>query len=67
MAKLGMRVATAGLVGKDDLGEAVARRLRSAGIDTSAVFVNEGAQTSSTSATVPITGSEGYFRVQGQQ
>src|SRR3954451_18504365 len=46
MAKLGMHVATAGRVGKDDLGEAVVRRLRSAGIDTSAVFVNEGSQTS---------------------
>jgi hypothetical protein len=29
-------------------------------------WVNEGTATSSTSATVPIAGNEGYFRVQGQ-
>ena len=29
-------------------------------------WANEGATTSSTSASVPISGSEGYFRIQGQ-
>ena len=29
-------------------------------------WTNEGAQSTATSATVPITGNEGYFRVQGQ-
>jgi hypothetical protein len=33
---------------------------------TGGSWVNEGAATSSTSATVPITGNEGFFRVQGQ-
>src|SRR5687768_17594900 len=46
MAKLGMRVASAGLVGKDLLGAAIVDRLKDAGVDTLAVFVNDRAQTS---------------------
>ena len=38
MAKLGMNVAAAGLVGQDVLGAAMIDRLRQAGVDTSAVF-----------------------------
>src|SRR3712207_1566859 len=48
MAKLGMRVAAAGLVGKDVLGTAVTEKLRAEGVDTSAVFAVERAQTSAT-------------------
>src|SRR5215471_12568893 len=48
MAKLGMRVAAAGLVGKDVLGNAVVERLQNEGLDTSAVFATEKAQTSAT-------------------
>src|SRR4051812_42094726 len=65
MAKLGMRVATAGLVGKDDLGEAVARRLRAAGVDTSAVFVNEGAQTSASVVAVEPGGERVFYHTPG--
>lgn len=65
MAKLGMRVSTAGLVGKDDLGEAVARRLRSAGIDTSAVFVNEGSQTSGSVVAVEPGGERVFYHCPG--
>src|SRR6187200_2128870 len=46
MAKLGMRVAAAGLVGKDVLGAAMAEKLRAEGLDTSAVFSDERSQTS---------------------
>src|SRR5687768_5860213 len=56
MAKLGMKVATVGLVGADDLGEAMVRRLRSAGVDTSAVFVDERAQTSASVVAVEPDG-----------
>ena len=35
MAKLGMQVAAAGLVGDDILGNAILERLQSAGLDTS--------------------------------
>src|SRR5687767_10332734 len=38
MAKLGMKVAAAGLVGDDVLGAAVVERLKLSGLDTSAVF-----------------------------
>ncbi len=48
MAKLGMRVAAAGLVGKDVLGNAIAEKLRAEGVDTAAVFTDGRAQTSAT-------------------
>jgi len=46
MAKLGMKVAAAGLVGNDVLGAAVTERLRQAGLDTTAVFTSDKGQTS---------------------
>src|SRR5687768_10046218 len=61
IAKLGMRVATAGLVGADDLGEAMVRRLRAAGVDTSAVFVNEHAQTSASVVAVEPDGERVFY------
>src|SRR3954470_23947417 len=48
MAKLGMNVAAAGLVGDDVLGTAVIERLRQFGIDTSAISFNPSGQTSAT-------------------
>src|SRR5258708_37304923 len=48
MAKLGMRVAAAGLVGNDVLGMAGVDRLKGAGLDTSAVFTTGKGQTSAT-------------------
>jgi sugar/nucleoside kinase (ribokinase family) len=65
MAKLGMSVATAGLVGADDLGDAMVRRLRSAGVDTSAVFVNERAQTSASVVAVEPDGERVFFHTPG--
>jgi sugar/nucleoside kinase (ribokinase family) len=65
MAKLGMRVATAGLVGADDLGDAMVRRLRTAGVDTSAVFVNEGAQTSASVVAVEADGERVFYHTPG--
>src|SRR5579884_4138949 len=48
MAKLGMKVAAAGLVGQDVLGKAVVERLVEIGIDTSSVFTRSEKQTSAT-------------------
>src|SRR3954453_14662842 len=41
MAKLGMKVVAAGLVGQDVLGAAVIEKLRAEGLDTAAVFPTE--------------------------
>ncbi|HXE51734.1 MAG TPA: carbohydrate kinase family protein [Tepidisphaeraceae bacterium] len=65
MAKLGMKVAAAGLVGNDVLGAAVIERLRQAGIDTSAVFSNDQAQTSATIVAVEPGGERCFFHVPG--
>src|SRR5437870_2838828 len=48
MAKLGLDVAAAGLVGKDVLGVAVTERLRQMNVDCSHVFPDDRAQTSAT-------------------
>src|SRR5215203_1671832 len=48
MAKLGARVAAAGIVGTDVLGAAVVERLKQAGLDTSCVFADARQQTSAT-------------------
>jgi sugar/nucleoside kinase (ribokinase family) len=65
MAKLGMSVAAAGLVGKDVLGSAVIDRLKQAGVDTSAVFASEESQTSSTVVSVEPGGERVFFHVPG--
>lgn len=65
MAKLGMRVAAAGLVGNDVLGAAVVDRLKQAGIDTSAVFTSDAAQTSATVVAVEPGGERCFFHVLG--
>ena len=65
MAKLGMNVAAAGLVGSDILGNAVIERLKQSGLDTSAVFTNPNAQTSASVVAVEPTGERCFFHVPG--
>src|SRR4051794_2950899 len=65
MAKLGMKVAAAGLVGEDVLGAAVNQRLREAGVDTSAVFTTDQAQTSATVVAVEPGGERCFFHTPG--
>lgn len=65
MAKLGMRVAAAGLVGRDVLGSAVLERLKQSGIDTSSVFTSEHGQTSATVVAVEPGGERCFFHVPG--
>ena len=65
MAKLGMKVAAAGLVGKDVLGAAVTERLRQAGLDTSAVFATDQGQTSATVVAVEPGGERCFFHTPG--
>src|SRR5688572_29792727 len=65
MAKLGMKVAAAGLVGQDVLGAAVTDRLRQVGVDTSAVFTTDKAQTSATVVAVEPGGERCFFHTPG--
>jgi sugar/nucleoside kinase (ribokinase family) len=65
MAKLGMRAAAAGLVGNDVLGQAVTDRLKQAGLDTSAVFATDQAQTSATIVAVEPGGERCFFHTPG--
>jgi sugar/nucleoside kinase (ribokinase family) len=65
MAKLGMKVAAAGLVGRDVLGAAVIERLRESGVDTSAVFTAATAQTSATVVAVEKGGERCFFHTPG--
>ena len=65
MARLGMKVAAAGLVGRDVLGAAVTDRLRQAGIDTSAVFATGQGQTSATVVAVEPGGERCFFHTPG--
>ena len=48
MAKLGMDVAAAGMVGDDVLGKALVERMSAAGLDTAAIETSGAAQTSAT-------------------
>ncbi len=65
MARLGMKVAGAGLVGRDVLGAAVVERLKGAGIDTSCVFTTDAAQTSGTIVAVEAGGERCFFHTPG--
>ena len=65
MAKLGMQVAAAGLVGRDVLGAAVTERLRQQGLDTSAVFTSDQGQTSATVVAVEPGGERCFFHTPG--
>ena len=65
MAKMGMKVAAAGLVGKDVLGTAMLESLRKNGVDTSAVFTTDKAQTSATVVAVEEGGERCFFHTPG--
>jgi len=65
MAKLGMNVAAAGLVGTDVLGAAVLERLRHLGVDTTGVFRSDQAQTSATVVAVEPGGERCFFHTPG--
>jgi sugar/nucleoside kinase (ribokinase family) len=65
MAKLGMSVGSAGLVGDDALGAVMIDRLRAGGVDTSAVRVDPRAQTSATIVAVDETGERSFFHAPG--
>jgi sugar/nucleoside kinase (ribokinase family) len=65
MAKLGMKVAAAGLVGRDVLGAAVVESLSKGGVDTSAVFPTDKAQTSASVAAIEPGGERCFFHTPG--
>ncbi|MDQ3440822.1 MAG: carbohydrate kinase family protein [Planctomycetota bacterium] len=65
MAKLGMKVAVAGLVGNDVLGVAITDRLRQAGLDVACVFADDRAQTSATVVAVEPGGERVFFHTPG--
>jgi sugar/nucleoside kinase (ribokinase family) len=65
MAKLGMKVAAAGLVGKDVLGTAVVQRLDEVNVSTNAVFTTDKAQTSATVVAVEPGGERCFFHTPG--
>ncbi|HEV2293718.1 MAG TPA: carbohydrate kinase family protein [Tepidisphaeraceae bacterium] len=65
MAKLGMRVAAAGLVGSDVLGVAITDRLRQAGLDVACVFADARAQTSATVVAVEPGGERAFLHTPG--
>src|SRR5699024_3525500 len=65
MTRLGMRVAAAGMVGNDILGAAVVERMQKGGMDTSAVFTSDKAQTSATVVAVEPGGERCFFHTPG--
>ena len=65
MAKLGMSVAAAGMVGNDVLGKALLEQLRSAKVDTSAVFTSDQAQTCASVVAVEPGGERVFFHTPG--
>ncbi|HEY7117688.1 MAG TPA: carbohydrate kinase family protein [Tepidisphaeraceae bacterium] len=65
MAKLGQRVAAAGMVGNDVLGSAVRERLEREGVDTSAIFDSDDAQTSATVVAVEPGGERVFYHTPG--
>ncbi len=65
MAKLGVQVAAAGLVGNDVLGAAVTEKLRAQGIDTAAVIPTDHAQTSASIVAVEPSGERCFFHTPG--
>jgi sugar/nucleoside kinase (ribokinase family) len=65
MAKMGLKVAAAGLVGQDVLGSAVIDRLNGLGVDTASVFRTAAAQTSATVVAVEPGGERCFFHTFG--
>jgi sugar/nucleoside kinase (ribokinase family) len=65
MAKFGMKVAAAGMVGDDVLGRAVIDRLNRAELDTTAIFTTQQAQTSASIVAVEPGGERVFFHTPG--
>ncbi|CAN5482194.1 sugar kinase [soil metagenome] len=65
MAKLGMSVAAAGLVGDDSLGRTIVERLREAGVNANSVASDSRAQTSATIVAVQGDGERCFFHTPG--
>lgn len=65
MAKLGMRVAAAGMVGSDVLGSAMKEKLQLEGVDTACVYDSGAAQTSATVVAVEPGGERCFFHTPG--
>lgn len=65
MARLGLKVAAAGLVGDDVLGRAVKDRLGQAGVDVTCVRATDRAQTSATVVAVEPGGERCFFHTPG--
>ena len=65
MAKLGMQVSAAGLVGDDLLGRAVVERLQSGRVDTKCISVSNAGQTSATVVAVEPGGERCFFHAPG--
>lgn len=65
MARLGMKVAAAGLVGDDILGRAIVERLRSEGLDTSGIFSTDKAQTSAAVVAINNQGQSTFYHSPG--
>jgi sugar/nucleoside kinase (ribokinase family) len=65
MAKLGMDVAAAGLVGNDVLGAAVRESLNKAGVNTAHVLSTDKAQTSASVVAVTKGGERAFFHTPG--
>lgn len=65
MAKLGMNVAAAGMVGNDVLGRAILEQLAASGMNTQAVFTTADAQTSATVVGVEPGGERCFFHSPG--
>src|SRR5262245_37173593 len=61
MARLGMKVAAAGMVGTDQLGRAITDRLRQSGMDVTCVLTTDSAQTSATVVAVEPGGERCFF------
>jgi len=65
MAKLGMKVAAAGLVGDDVLGRAVIEKLTTSGVDTQSIFTIPGGQTAATVVAVEPGGERCFYHTPG--
>ena len=65
MAKLGMEVAAAGMVGDDIFGRALIEKLKASGVDTSSVLISRDAQTSATVVAVEAGGERCFFHTPG--
>ena len=65
MAKLGLHVAAAGMVGNDVLGKALVEKLQAEGLDTTSVFTSDRAQTSATVVAVEPGGERCFFHAPG--